>query len=194
MDCISTATQVEALFIDIGFIIFSYLTPRKNPNEFIPLPNVTLYERDRVLTKDIVGSEQEIIQYYRTIMHLCATNNKEIKRSYFWITPILYNSEGLRIDFPYYDTYEDCRGLFINLSSKKEGKIFWDCAEGWAVSIHANNTDFYLREWNPDTGEDYNTIYFPKRLIQAQIPPLMQRTETIISVLTQALGADYWSR
>jgi len=201
-----SAIYINNLEIEIGFVICSsfYYGPENHftedqwhtLRESLELDDIPLYGENRSLTKYIINDEFRLIKYYYSVIKLCEKYKKCISKEkpYFWIHPLIYNTEGISIEIPYHDTYDDSQNFFVNFFAKEEGRIFLDSDMGWELSIYASNTDFYLREWNPDTGEDYNTIYFPKLLIQEQIPPLMQRTETIISVLTQALGEDYWSR
>lgn len=147
-------------------------------------------------TNNISDNLDEIIKYYQSVLALAKKHNKKPSQYYFWIRPIIRNLETgeILVSFPWYDTLNEIRRLFIDLKKENEGNIFFDADQGWELVIDYFKGQLFIKESDPDYDETYCKITIDRQKIIRQIDDILLKTEKIVSKLTNHFGTDYWTK
>src|SRR5579872_682654 len=168
----------------------------RNEVESLPSPNFARNVPSMVRSKEAVGHEEELVNYYREVVRVARKHRKTFNdiRHYFWLRFWLWNTkEDIHIVFPWYDTFSEIDRFLGSVNENKEGQIFWDTDQGWELEVHASDGDLFARVRNPDDDEAHAVVKFSKRMLVEQLQPLRSRTESLIRFLSLAIGRDVWT-
>ena len=202
---ISRAKSVEAVILDVGFLIAEtfYHGPEngftqeqwQQLREPLYQPKVERYG-DFVLSVELKDSGTELLEYYRDVLRLVAHHRKEIRQQpqYFWMRPLIFARGEFAMTFPWYDTWGEAARLLGALSNSHDGWVFSDIDQGWEFQAFAENDRLFLRQSDPDGGEEHFVIATNQRQLTAQVPAIRERVGRLLQELSGALGRDYWSR
>ncbi|KFL36057.1 hypothetical protein N788_05795 [Arenimonas donghaensis DSM 18148 = HO3-R19] len=106
----------------------------------------------------------------------------------------LWNSDAeVSVSFPWYDSLSEIEGLFGKLEGVDSGLVTNDVDQGWAMEIHAEQGALFIRERDPDSDETYVNVRVPRHELVRELNRLRHQAKSIVSYLTQALGADVWT-
>ncbi len=148
-----------------------------------------------VTTNNVYENIDELIRYYQDVLTLAKKHGKKPSQYYFWVRPIIRDLETKQIlaGFPWYDTLIEIRRLFSELKKETEGNIFFDADQSWQLIIDNFNGHIFIKEFDPDDNEIYCQIKFNRQEMIEQIEEVLQKTENIITKLTNHFGTDYWT-
>lgn len=178
-----------------------------NPNSFsdfkktefnIPIEAATsLKTNDRDSITRVSNSAENIdalLEYYRQVIKLSRLHHKKLReiRQYFWIRLALIGHE-VEISFPWYDTFSEVRSFLEWLETSSSNSIFLDIEQGWQVEGFTQENILYLQESDPDSEEIYLTVSTPLAPLSVKASKSIKETESIIKLLTEALGDDVWT-
>jgi len=138
----------------------------------------------------------ELVRYYQDVLRLVTRHRKEIgqKSQYFWMRPLIFARGKFAITFPWYDTWEEAVPLLNALAGSGEGLLFHDLEQGWEFHAVAEGNRLFLRQGDPDSGEEHFVIATDRTQLGGQIPAVRERASRLFGELSVALGRDYWSR
>ena len=205
IDWLDATTAVDAVELDIGFIIrdtFYY----GEPNNFTPEDWQTLRELICQPDLDLFGSFAlasnveskltSLIDYYKDVVRLADKHGKNIQnqQSYFWLRPLIFRRDEFTVSFPWYDTYTESVRFLDDLACPAEGEVFWDRDQCWELSIYAQDDRLYIREWNPDDEEEHVGVNCPTDQLCGQVVGVRERFDRVMDQLRAGLGGDYWTR
>jgi hypothetical protein len=205
-DWFSDATPVESVEIDIFFLLTDNLysgpgehpdvTPARSRNRLEP-PGFIRKNPGAARTTEIVGHESSLAAYYQQVLAVAGKNGLRMNEitHLFWLRLSIWSPDAqVAVSFPWYDTYAEMTPLFDQLNSGDEGEVYSDVDQSWEIEMHAFGTELLVRERDPETEEDYYAIRLPKPKLLTQIAALRDRTEALISRLSQEVGVDPWTR
>lgn len=188
--------------IDIGFMVSESFyfgsdngfTPTQYEEMRVPLYQPQLMKSGGfILYSDIESNEEELIKHYADVVEKYKKYKKDISKStLFWNRPVIFNSEFI-ISFPWHDKFRDGMNVLNNLTSTKDGEIYWDADQGWKLEISARDEFMYAREWDPDYEEIYCQVKFDRVNMSQQAASLISEVSGLIEKMTKALGNDYWT-
>ena len=202
---ISRVKPVETVSVDVGFLIAEtfYYGPengftqeqRQQLREPLYQPKV---ERcgDFVLSAELGESAAELFQYYRDVLRLVSQHRKESRQQshYFWIRPLIFARGQFAMTFPWYDTWGETVRLLDALAAPRDGWVFSDIDQGWEFQAFAEGGHLFLRQSDPDSGEEHFVIATNQEQLVAPVPAVRERVGLLLQELSGALGRDYWSR
>jgi primase-polymerase (primpol)-like protein len=202
----NTATQIEKISLTIAFSVNNtvYYGPdndfsqieRKNLREKVYVPQYENH-RDYIFSADVIAdNSHELIKYYRDVLRILKKHGKSLKgTTYFWIRPLIYFGDNT-IGFPWHDYYENSNSFLQMILSDKNGELFDDIDQGWALSITADENNLYLKETNGefDNNEEIFThIKTSKKHLQEQASILIKQLDIIMEQLVSEFQENYWS-
>jgi len=202
---IPRAVPLETVYLDVGFLVSKdfYYGPENDftPEQYQGLRN-PLYQPqlkrygDFVLSEAIESSAAELIRYYQDVLLHIDRYHKNVKQqgSYFWMRPILYSSGVFAGASPWYDTWEEATSLLVALTSTEEGEVFWDYDQGWQFEVFAEADRIYLRDSDPDYGEERYVIAVDRSNLAAQASEVRRRGSRVLQELVAGIGRDFWTR
>ncbi|MBA4719797.1 MAG: hypothetical protein H2067_01625 [Alcanivorax sp.] len=199
--------ELEAVEAEICFLLSdSFYTGDPNDisqieneeyQENNPLPSFKREVASIVRTSEALGYEEELIFFYRQIVEKAVRYEKDFNsiRPYFWMRLWLREKDGeSAISFPWYDSLNEMQRFFSALGSYDDpGKVYWDADQGWEIHVAADDKFFYIRQLDPDEGEEYENIKVPKEGLIKTVDELNQRATSIIATLAEGIGVDVWS-
>jgi hypothetical protein len=201
----SRAKTVEAVCLDVGFLLAEsfYYGPEngfthaqwQQLREPLYQPRVERYG-DFVLSAELGETADELVLYYRDVLRMVAHHQKEIGRQshHFWMRPLIFARGQFAMTFPWYDTWGEAAHLLDALSAERDGWVFSDIDQGWEFQASAEGDRLFLRQSDPDNGEEHFVIAADRGQLGGQIPVVRQRVTGLLRELTAALGRDLWSR
>ena len=204
IDWLDATSTVDSVQLDIGFIIrdtFYY----GEPNNFTPEDWQTLREPLRQPDLKLFGSfalasEVEfrvatLIDHYEDVLRLAHKHGRNIQdqQSYFWLRPLIYRSDELNVSFPWYDTLAESKRFLDSIASGGDGELFWDCDQGWELTVYGLKNRTYIRERNPENGGEHTRINFPSSQLCEQVAVVRERVDRIVRQLRLHFGHDFWS-
>lgn len=160
-------------------------------------PDIQRQFTDRVSTAEVIGNEQQLVDYYKTLFEAARKYNipfTEISHQ-FWIRPKIYDkSRTDKLNFSGYDTLLDTKRFKEWLDSKDEGSVFIEYYQGWAMEAQIKDGFVYLIEYNPDHDAHSVGYRIPYEHLKIQTSVAVGRAQGIIKFLAESLGTDVWSR
>jgi hypothetical protein len=183
------AAPLREVMFDAAFTIFRsfFLAGDFAGGTPLPAPRLPLVGGNQylgfALTRDIQGSERELICHYKEVLRLCALHRVERR---FAATAIVYDG-GEHV------AYLDKPSHAIPaLLARKEGSLFFDGDQGYAVEVFAFGEQIYLHDYDPDESVDFSTVYFAREPFQAQVEEASRRLEHLTRLLTKEFGKGTW--
>lgn len=202
---ISRATPVEAVSVDVGFLISEsfYHGPEngftreqwQQLREPLYRPKAERYG-DHMLSSVLDESAAELVRYYQDVLRLVARHRKQIghQSQYFWMRPLIYARGEFAITFPWYDTWGEATPVLAALAGPGEGVLFHDLEQGWEFHAYAEGDCLFLRQGDFDSGEEHLAVAAGRAQVASQVPAVRERVDRLVRELSAALGRDYWSR
>lgn len=167
-----------------------------HPPEPLALPEFPRASRLLARSSEAVGHEAELAAYYGRVAALACQHALKLHqvRQYFWMALRLDNEEAdIHLSFPWYDTFSAMDPFLAAVAGYGEGLVYDDRDQGWAVEAWACGGTLYIRESNPDSGDDPGqAVALPRAGLQARIAPLRERTARLVAYLAKELGPDAW--
>jgi hypothetical protein len=194
------AKPIDSLEPEIAFQLRDEFRPVWNgPAEPLVLPGFPRASRLLARTSEVPGHEAELAAYYAQVIAMArqrALTPGEV-RQYFWMDLRLDNDKAdVQLSFPWYDTLAAMEPFFTAIAGDREGMIYDDEDQGWALEAWACDGTLYLRQADPDSDsadEPGQAVALPRANLQARIAPLRERTAQIVACLSRELGTDVWS-
>ena len=84
-------------------------------------------------------------------------------------------------------------GLFKAMREAENGEIYYDAHQGWELIVHYYDGYFYLLVGDPDDEDEQQNIKFSQDMILPLVEAAKKRSKTIISTLSDGIGADVWT-
>lgn len=200
----SDAKPIDSVEIDVFFLLRDNLysdldldEARRRSRYKLELPSFDRKTPGAARTIEIVGHESSLAAYYRQVLEVAGRHGLLLKEitNLFWLRLSIWDPVAqVTVSFPWYDTYAEMVPLFERMNRDVEGEVFSDIDQGWEIEVHTFGTDLLIRERDPETETVYYAIRFPKLKLLEQIPALRERTEALISSLSQEVGVDPWTR
>ena len=150
-----------------------------------------------IRTSEAIDNVDELGRYYADIICLARKHQLPFNRirQYFWLCFWLWNTEeDVQIGFPWYDTQAEIDRFIDAITSKKDGKIFWDSDQGWELEVYAANDDLFMRLGNFDDEETYVAVILTADPFVERLLTLQVRTRSIIDLLSPMVGRDLWTK
>jgi hypothetical protein len=191
------AKPITALEPEIAFVLSEALqaVAFQRPEPLV-LPSFPRAERLQVRSAELPGHEAELAVYYGQIVDLARRHGLKLDqvRQYFWLD-LRFDNEaaGVRLSFPWYDTFAAMDHVLQALAGTDEGLIYTDMDQGWEFDVWARNDTLYIREGDPDSDDPAIAITLPRAGLRDRIVALRARTQTLIEALAKELGADVWT-
>jgi hypothetical protein len=191
------AKPVNALEPEIAFHLSEELqaVAYQRPEPLV-LPSFSRAERLEVRSAELIGHEAELAAYYRQIVDIARRHGLKLSqvRQYFWLDLRFDNEEaGVRLSFPWYDTFAAMDHVLQALAGTDEGLIYTDMDQGWEFDAWARGGTLYIREGDPDSDAPAFAVTLPRAGLRDRIVALRTRTQTLIGALAKELGADVWT-
>ena len=191
------AKPVNALEPEIAFHLSEELQAvAYHRPEPLVLPSFPRAERLQVRSAELIGHEAELAAYYRQIVAIARRHGLKLSqvRQYFWLDLRFDNEDaGVRLSFPWYDTFAAMDPVLQALAGTDEGLIYDDQDQGWEVKVWARNGTLYIRESDPDSDDSGIAVTLPREGLRDRIVALRARTQQLITALAKELGADVWT-
>lgn len=203
---IAEAEFIHDLKVDIGFVIrndFYYGDENdfteeewKSQRELLLKPREQLFDKIYLLSEDIEGNEQELADYYTSVLTIAKKHGKKLQagHSYFWIRPLIYRKEIDTITFPWYDTLADALPFFNALQSTEEGCVFNDLDQGWHLVVYMQNEKIYFVFGSLEDPVPYWVVGSDRQAIAKMTKSVQKRIEVQIALLSQQTGYDFWTK
>jgi hypothetical protein len=202
---ISRAKPVEAVCVDVGFLIaesFYYGPELEFTQEQWQLLREPLYQPtterygDYLLSSELSESATELAWYYQDVLRLVARHRKKIgrKSQYFGMRPLIFVRGEFALTFPWYDTWGEAMPVLDALAGVGEGLLFDDREQGWEFHAFAEGDRLFLRQGDSDSGEEHLAIATDRAQFGDQASAARERVGRLVRELTAAIGWDFWSR
>jgi hypothetical protein len=191
------ARPIDSLEPEIAFRLWDEFHPAPHHRpEPLALPEFGRASRLRASTSEVIGHEAELAAYYRRVAALARQHalKRHQVRQYFWMDLRLANEgAGIHLSFPWYDTFSAMDPFLAAVAGSDQGMVYDDQDQGWAVEAWACNGTLYIRESDPDAGDEPGqAVALPRAALQARIAPLRERTATLVAYLAKELGPEVW--
>lgn len=195
------AKRIESIETEICFLLNGELflwadSTRGEIEESLSPPEFQRHLPSMARSSEICGNEPELIRYYNDIIRIARKNRLAFNdiRQYFWMRLWLWNTaEKIHIGFPWYDTYSEMDHFFTSISVDSEGELFSDVDQGWELEVHELNGDLYIRWLEPSNEPHHREIRLPKETLIEQVRLIRQRMNSILKILSDAIGKDVWT-
>lgn len=148
-------------------------------------------------TSEIISNESTLADYYLQVINIAQKHKKPFNnyRHIFWIRLWLWNTDAsIHISFPWYDSQSEIDGFIDSVITTESGQVYWDADQGWELEVIAENGFLYIRHGSPEDDETYSAIKVPRDVVVSQLINVQNRSKSIISYLSQSIGADLWSK
>lgn len=200
------AINVSSLEAEICFTLRNdfYYEPDSHPEvaekkevELLILPSFSRKVDLLATTSEVMGNESSLAEYYEQVITYAKKYKKSFNdcRHYFWLRLWLWNSDAnIFVSFPWSDNQSDFDGLINSLISTETGQAYWDADQGWEIEVIAEGDFFYIRESDPDSDETHYVIKVLRSSLTTQLSNAQNRSKTIISYLSERIGADLWTK
>ena len=141
------------------------------------------------------ANQAQLITYYREVVELAGDRPFDHWRQYVWMRMAITWGESDAIGFPWYDTWSEMERFVQFLETDGEDDRFDDIDEGWDVLAIRKGGHFYLRmtDGYPDW-EVLANVRLPAAYLADLAKAVRIKAEDAIQTLTNALGADVWTR
>ncbi|KLN56868.1 hypothetical protein [Variovorax paradoxus] len=191
------ARPIDSLEPEIAFHLRDefHAVPDRPP-EPLALPEFPRASRLLARSSEAVGHEAELAAYYGRVAALARQHALKLHqvRQYFWMALRLDNEEaGIHLSFPWYDAFSAMDHFLAAVAGNDQGMVYDDQDQGWAVEAWAHNGTLYIRQSNPDAGDEPGqAVALPRVGLQPRIAPLRERTSKLVAYLAKELGPDAW--
>jgi hypothetical protein len=196
------ATFVENASVEIGFLLHPvfYYGPARYPQslaEPISRPTFARAAKHLATTKEAEDHVDELSRYYADIVHFSRKHDMSFQqfRHYFWLQLFICDPSGkFYVSFPCYDTLSEMEGLLHALvRPPSRGAVHWGRDQGWEVEIDAHDDMLYVREWDPDYGENDMVVKLPLLSLASSSKTALDRARRVIAALAAVLTEDAWT-
>lgn len=151
-----------------------------------------------LLTHTLEHSVDELIRYYSDVLRLIGKYEKKVidHRDYFTLEPILFSPDGdFELRFLLNEHWETAAVALSAFENPRDGLLYDDIDQGWAVEMLGAGDRLYIRVTDPDVDaeEDVDCVSLDRASIARQVAPVRERTRRIRAALGTAFPVDYWS-
>lgn len=203
---ISKSEFIPDLKLDIAFVVrddFYYGDENdfteeewKTNRELLFKPVLPLLGKLYLLSDNIEGNEQQVLDYYASVIAVSKRYNKKISagNSYFWMRPVVYKENVDTINFPWYDTMAEALPFLNAIQAKDEGCVFSDMDQGWHLEVHHDKGNTCFIYGSLEESEPYWVVSSNRFNLSEMAKSVKQRIEKQIENLSQHFGCDYWTK
>lgn len=168
----------------------------ENLVETLDPPDVPRAHASRVRTFEITGHEPALAAYYQQIIRFARQHSipSYAYTHYFKLSLGLCNTEhDVDISFLWYDSFGEIDAFLAEVARIDCGPVWDDEHQGWAIEVHAMDGFVYIRDWEPDSGENRFEVIVPRDGLVAKADTVRAQARQIIAQLSDRLGTDFWT-
>lgn len=191
------STELKNPDVEIYFLLQDGSTFHDVHTAQFKYPEITRKFEDQVSTAEVVGHEQELVDYYNQIAAAARLHKIEFTEisHLFWIRLRIHDGTGKQqYSFSYYDSLDEIIKFQEWVNKKNEQDIFTDQDQGWALEAQHREGFVYLIQYDPDYDSYSVNSFISHDLLNSEMMLSVERARNIIKTLSESLGTDVWTR
>lgn len=141
---------------------------------------------------------EDLIKYYESVFLAAKESNFDLEEdysTYFWIMPQFNSQKDMEtcVSFIWSDTYWEIESLFTDVIKLKDGELWNDIDQCWAVDIYRQGNIINIKEYDLDNDCVHSMISCKREIFVEQIKNTKYRLEYVLNYMTKRLGKNYWN-